>query len=148
MGAEGPEDVGVGCGDVDVGEVAVDDGFVVAEDMLVGAVGDGHDVDVVEFFGGLAPVAVGEDVEAGDFGAGFLFEALGDGPLVEGVVGCDLFAGGEFLLVFEEGGESGDDVFLVELLGDFVEGLGINFFFFEAWEPDVFLDFVGRKFFF
>src|ERR1035437_3457863 len=66
FGASAPEDVGVG--DLEeaafgAGEVGVDGGLVGEDHLLVGAVGDAHDVDVVEFGAALAPVGVGHDVE-------------------------------------------------------------------------------------
>ena len=116
--AAAPEDVGVGDGDALIGEVGVDGVFVGEEQLLVGAVGDAHDVDVIEFRPALAPIGVGHDVEAPDLPAGVDFPAGRDGPVKEGVEAGDALAVGERLDVLEEGGESPDDAAAIEVVGD------------------------------
>src|ERR1700722_12665290 len=99
----------------------VDGGFVGEDKLFVGAVGDAHDVDVVEFGSAFAPVGVGHDVEAADLPAGFDFAAGGDCPVEQGVEFGDAFAGGQGLDVFQEGREAADDAALVQGAGDFKE---------------------------
>ena len=59
----------------------VDGGFVRQNHFLFLAVGDAHDVNVVEFRAALAPVGVGHDVEAADLLPGFNLAAGRDGPV-------------------------------------------------------------------
>ena len=54
-----PEDIGVGDGHPDVGEVGVDGGFVGEDAVFFGAMTDCHNIDVIEFRASFAPVAVG-----------------------------------------------------------------------------------------
>ncbi len=110
-----PEDVGVARGDSDGGKVFVDGGFVGEDFFAVGAVGDAHDVDVVELRAAFTPVAVGHDVKAADLAARIILAARGDGPMEKGVVLGNAFACGVGLYVLEEGGETSDDAPRVEL---------------------------------
>src|SRR4029078_11521854 len=70
LAAAAPEDVGIAHRDAgDGNQVLVDRALVGEDEVFVGAVGDAHDVDVAEFFTGLAPVGVSHDVEPSDLPA-------------------------------------------------------------------------------
>jgi len=96
----------------------VDRGLVRADAVAVGAVGDGHDVDVVELGSAFAPVAVGEDVVPADLAARLDLAPGRDGPVDERVEAGDALAGRGRLDVLEEGGEAADDLALVQAFGD------------------------------
>ncbi len=134
--ASAPEDVGVADGDADFGEVGIDGGFVGEDTVFVGAVGDAHDVDVIEFGAAFAPVGMGHDMETADLATGLDFHALRDSPVEEGVVGGDALAGGVGFDVFEEGGKASDDAAGVEGVGDFEEFGEGNFRFGGAVKPE------------
>ena len=124
----------------------VDGGFVGEDDVFVGAVGDAHDVDVVEFGAAFAPVGVGHDVDAADFPAGLDFAAGRDGPVEKGVEFGDALAVGERFDVFEEGGESADDAAAVELVGDVEERFQRHAGFGARGLPEFGDDFFGVEF--
>ena len=100
-------------------QVLVDRRLVGADEIAVRAVGDGHDVDVLEFGAALAPVAVREDVVPPDFAARLDFAPGGHGPVEERVEAGDALAGRGRLDVLEESREAADHLALVEALGDF-----------------------------
>ena len=137
-----PEDVGVGNGDADGFEVAVDGGFVLEDAGFFGAVDDAHDVDVAELWPALAPVAVGHAKMTADFRAGLDFSAFRDCPVEEPVEAGDALAGGGRLDVFEKGGEAADDFFRVKRLGDFAEAVERDAGDFRALVPRVFGNFI------
>ena len=70
----------------------VDRRLVRAHEIAVGAVRDGHDVDVVEFGAAFAPVTMGQDVMAPDFPARLVFASGGDRPVEERVEAGDALA--------------------------------------------------------
>ena len=69
-----------------------------------------HDIDVAELGTSFTPVAVGEDVVAADLAPGALFHTDGDLPVKKTVEAGDAFSGVGGFHVFEEGGESADDL--------------------------------------
>lgn len=89
--------------------------------VLVAAMGDAHDVDVVELRPAFAPVGVGHDVEAANLLPGLDFPARGDRPVEKGIELGDALAGSEGLNVFEEGREAPDQAAVVKRAGNLEE---------------------------
>lgn len=54
---------------------------MVEEKFFIEAVGDAHDVDVVEFGPAFAPVGVGHNIMASDLAPGLGFATRGDSPM-------------------------------------------------------------------
>lgn len=75
LAASAPEDIGVGDRDAGFDKVGVDGGFELHDAIFLCAVGDGHDVHIIELRAALAPVAVREALMATDLGAGLFFPA-------------------------------------------------------------------------
>lgn len=146
--ASAPEDIGVRNGDADRFEVAVDRGLVFEDAGFFRAVNYAHDIHVAELWPALAPVAMGHAEVATDFGTCFDFAAFRNGPVEEAVETGDSFAGGRGFDVFEESGESADDFFGVQALGDFAEAIEFETEVRGAAVPGVGADFVGLELFF
>ena len=76
--------------------------LVTEEPLLVGPVRNRHDVDVLEFRTGFAPVTMSEDVVPADFAAGFDFAAGWHRPMKQSIETRDPNAGLRRFNVFEE----------------------------------------------
>jgi len=76
--------------------------FVIEEPLLVGAVRDSHDVDILEFRTGFTPVTMGQDVMPADFAAGLDLAPGWHRPMKQCVETRDPNAGLRRFDVFEE----------------------------------------------
>jgi len=83
--------------------MSIDRGFVIEQQIFVRAVSNGHDVDVLEFRSGFAPVAVRENVMAPDFAAGSDLPARWHRPVKERVEARHAHAGGGWFHMFKKG---------------------------------------------
>jgi hypothetical protein len=83
--------------------------FVIEQALFVRAVRDRHDVHILEFRTGFAPVAMRQNVMTADFAAGFNFAALRHRPMKERVETGDPDPGLRRFDVFEECGKASND---------------------------------------
>ncbi len=145
LAATAPEDVGVFNWDAARLEVGVDGGFVLHDEVAIGAVDDTHDIDIAELGAAFAPIAVGHDGVAADLASGAFLHADGDFPMEEAVESGDANAGGGGFDVFEEGGEAADDAFFVKGFGDLTEALDGGAGFDGASGPGFGADFIEAE---
>ena len=68
--------------------MSVDRGLMIEQASLLGAVCDRHDVHIFEFWTGLAPVAMGENVVPPDFATNFDFAARRHRPMKQRIESC------------------------------------------------------------
>src|SRR4051812_28494655 len=92
----------------------INGGLVLEYELLLGAVGDGHDVDVGELRSALAPVCVGENVVATNFASGFDLTPLGNPPVEERIVSRHALARCRWFHVLEESREPADHAALAQ----------------------------------
>ena len=129
-----------------VGQVTVDGRFVLEKHLLVGSVCDGHDIDVLEFRAGFAPITVRQNVVPADFAARFRLAALWHGPMEERVEASDADTASRRFNVFKKGRESADDFSPVERFGNFAKLIERQTGFSRASIPWRRLDFFRREF--
>ena len=79
---------------------------------------DSHDIDVLEFRAGFAPVTMSQNVVPADFAAGFHLAALRHGPVEKRIETSNADAGFRRLNVFKKSGKSANDFPAVERFGD------------------------------
>src|SRR5438105_2253370 len=118
LAAAPPEDVGVRDRHADAGKMVVDRLLVREHGNLVGAMRNGHDVDVREFGTAFAPVAVGENVMAAHFAPGLDLPTLGHAPVKECVIARHARAARRGLHVLEESRKSTDHFPIAEVIRD------------------------------
>ncbi len=87
------------------------------------AVDDAHDVDISELRAAFAPVTMGHAEVSAHLATSFDLTIFWHGPMEQTVETGDALAGFGGLDVFEESGESADDFFLIEGLGNFTEAI-------------------------
>src|SRR5438128_8261232 len=124
----------------------VDRALVLEDGVLLRSVRDGHDVDIAEFGAALAPVAMGEDVEASDLTAGFHLAARRYRPVKERVESRDAFAGRERLDMFQKCREASNHASAIQILGDLKEFLDRHFGLGSSRAPEVTDNFIGCEF--
>ena len=61
--------------------MAINSCFVIEQKLFISAVRHGHDVNILEFRAGFAPIAMRQDMVTADFAARFNFTARGNGPM-------------------------------------------------------------------
>ena len=121
--ASAPEYVGVGDGDTSFGKVSIDGRFELHDAVFFGAVGDRHDIHIVELGSTFAPVAMSETFVAADLCTGLFFPSAGNGPVekcIESRHAHPCLRGFDML---KEGGKTAQQLALLERLGDGVEFL-------------------------
>src|SRR5437868_4836266 len=69
-----------------------------------------------------------------------------DGPMEKGIEASDAFAIGQGFDMFEKGGETADDLSLIQVFGDFKESFERHLCFRGARRPDIFGEFFRFKF--
>src|ERR1041384_342118 len=97
-----PEHVRVAHLDPGFFKMPVDCSLVCEQQLLVGAVGDAHDVDVMKLGAAFPPVGVRHDVVPADCLARVDLALRRHGPVKQGVVASHLFAAGHGFHVFEK----------------------------------------------
>jgi hypothetical protein len=83
--------------------------LVIEEPLPIGAVRDRHDVDVLEFRTGFAPVTMSQDAIPTDFAAGFDLAPGGYRPMKQSIEAGDADPGLRRFHVFEKRGKAADD---------------------------------------
>src|SRR6266699_3804322 len=83
--------------------------LVIEEPLLVGAVRDRHDVDILEFRTGFTPVTMGQDVVPADFAAGLDLAPGRHRPMKQSIETRDANAGLRWFHVFEKRGKAADN---------------------------------------
>ena len=116
LASAAPEDVAVADGYSLGGEMPVDRTLVREKQILIRAVRDAHDVDVIEFLAPLSPIGVSHDVEPPDFPPGVEFLSRGNGPVKQGVEFGHALAPRQWLDVFEKRREPSNDAAAVQIL--------------------------------
>ena len=144
--ASAPEDIGIGNGDIGFDKVGVDGGFELHDAVFLGAVGDGHDVHIVELGATFAPVAMRETFVAANLSAGLFFPSGGNGPMEEGVESRHAHPGLRGFDMLKKGGKAAQQLALLERFGDGVEFLKGDSSLFGAVVPSGFTDLCGGKF--
>ena len=76
--------------------------FVLEQQLFVRAVRNGHDVDILEFGAGLAPVTMGENVMPADFASGFDLATRRHRPVKKRVESRDTNSASRRFDVFQE----------------------------------------------
>ncbi len=84
-------------------------GLVIEKPFSVGAVRHRHDVHVLKFGAGFAPVAMSQDVVSANFAAGFNFAPGGHRPMKQGVEARDADSGLRRFHMFQKRGKAADD---------------------------------------
>ena len=69
--------------------MSIDGRLVIKEQLFVSAVRYGHDVDILEFRSGFAPVAMRQNMVPADFAARFDFTTLRHRPMKQRIESCD-----------------------------------------------------------
>ena len=146
LAASTPEDIGVGDGNASFDEVGVDGGLELHHAILLGAVGDGHDVHIIELGTALAPVAVRETFVTPNLRAGLFFATDWNGPVEKGIETSNPHAGLRGFDMFQKGGKTAQQLALLEGLGDGVEFFEGHACLFGAGVPGWFTDFLWCEF--
>src|SRR5260370_21868351 len=113
-----PESVCVRNGDAGRTKMSIYGRLVFQEQLFVGAVRNGHDVDVLEFGARLAPVTVSKNVMPADFASGFHFATRRHGPMTKFVESRDTNATHRWLDVLQKRGKTSDDLSRIQLFGN------------------------------
>ena len=146
LAAPAPEDIGVGDRDTSFDEVGIDGGFELHDAILLGAVGDSHDVHIIELGPSLAPVAVRETFVAPDLCADLFFAPDWNGPMEKGVETSHANAGLRGFHMFQKSGKTAKQLALSEGFGDGIELLKGNTSLFGAGDPGWLTNFLWSKF--
>ncbi len=109
--------------------------FVFEEQLFVGAVRNGHHVDILEFGARLAPVTMRKNMMPADFASGLNFATWRHGPMKKCVESRDANAANRWLDVLQKRGKTPDDLSRVQLLGDPIKFIQQDTRFFRAPRP-------------
>ena len=120
--------------------------FVREQQLLVRAVRDCHDIDVLEFGTGLAPIAMRQNVMPADFTAGLDLAVRRHRPMKQSVKARDPHPARRWLDVFEKGREPPDDFSRVQFVGHAIKFFQRNASFIRARRPWRRLNFVRPEF--
>lgn len=109
--------------------------LVIEEPLLLGAVRDSHDVDILEFRTGFTPVTMGQDVVPADFAAGLDLAPGRHRPMKQSIETRDANAGLRRFHVFEKRGKAADNFARAQIFGDPIKFIQADTRFFRARRP-------------
>lgn len=144
--ASAPEHIGVGNGDTGFDKVGVDGGFELHDAVLLGAVGDSHDVHIVELRASFAPVAMRETFVAADLCADLFFTSDGNGPVEKSIETGHTNSGLRGFDMFKEGGKTAQQLAFLEGFGHGMELLQGDPSLFGTGDPSGLADLCGGEF--
>ena len=102
LAAPAPKHVGVRNRDIAHAQVLIDRSLMIEQQSLICAVRYSHDIDVLEFGAGFAPVALRSNVMPPDLTSGLNFAARRHCPVKKSVESCDTYAAHGWFDMFEE----------------------------------------------
>src|SRR5207248_789797 len=118
-------------------QMSIDRGLVVEESLLVGAVRDRHNIDVLKLRAGFAPITMSQNVVPPDFATDFDFATRWNRPMKQGVESRNPNAGLRRFDVFEERGKATDDFARAQIFGHPIKLLQSDFGFLSARVPRI-----------
>jgi len=83
--------------------------LVIEEPLLVGAMRDRHDIYVLEFQAGFAPITMRQDMMPANFAASLDLAPGGHGPVKQSIEARDADSGLRRFHVFQKRGKAADD---------------------------------------
>src|SRR5437764_3810033 len=92
--------------------------LVLQQQFFVGAVGNRHDIDIVKFMSGFAPVTMSQNMMPTDFAAGFNFSSGRHRPMEQRIESGNSYTAGRWFNMFKKSRKAAENFSRREICGN------------------------------